>query len=274
MKTGILVIVILLLSVLCGCASQQVEAQPPLSVPATSTDTSPLASATQTSKVTAKVAEPKPVAGVNAARDLAWEEAHQDAPWINPGTIEINKFRPGGIVEYPVYYHNGSNNIFTEQKIVTTETSDPVVTITLLYKVLDGDYGNISGITSDLNTDELKLSKYESESNQVTIEGLADNSHRIITITYTGYKEYQIYYRPPDRVSDGFALPDKEVKNWVTLSESLLLMEPYETREVIVRLAMPEDAEVSSQKWAYYIGVSEATKVTTENVSTCKVTMR
>lgn len=88
---------------------------------------------------------------------------------------------------------------------------------------------------------------------------------------------FAITYRYPDHVGEGYVKPAVGVQDWVIIADPTPVLAPKETREILVVLAMPEDAVVFAPKWEFWISVMDTTQVgmvQTELCSRWLVTMR
>lgn len=57
---------------------------------------------------------------------------------------------------------------------------------------------------------------------------------------------FAVLYRYPDHVAEKYSKSSKQVQNWIIIADSTPILMPFETRDVLVALAMPEDA----QQWS------------------------
>lgn len=88
---------------------------------------------------------------------------------------------------------------------------------------------------------------------------------------------FAVSYRYPDHVDEDYVKPTEEVQNWVIIADTTPVIAPRETREILVILAMPENATVFAHKWEFWISVIDMTQsgmVQTELCSRWLVTMR
>lgn len=88
---------------------------------------------------------------------------------------------------------------------------------------------------------------------------------------------FEVKYRYPDHVGEGYAFPSDDVQDWVIIADSTPVLMPKETRSVLVVLAMPKGATSPAPKWEFWISVIEITQrgmVRTELASRWLVTMR
>jgi len=86
-----------------------------------------------------------------------------------------------------------------------------------------------------------------------------------------------VYYMHPNSVSEGYSMPSEEVQDWVIIADTTPVLEPKETRDILVTLAMPKDAVVVAQKWEFWVGVmdmSQAGTLKTQLATRWLVSMR
>jgi len=89
--------------------------------------------------------------------------------------------------------------------------------------------------------------------------------------------DFTVAYRYPDHVGEGYLKPVKEVQDWIIVADATPLLMPRETKDVLVVLEMPKDAEDFAPKWEFWIGVKDATQkgmVQTELACRWLVSMR
>jgi len=89
--------------------------------------------------------------------------------------------------------------------------------------------------------------------------------------------EFSLVYKYPNRVLDGYSFPEYGAVDWVSFDDSLPLLAPRETKDVLVILEMPKDADFEEGKWEFWISVkdmSQGSFVQTEMVSKWRVDMR
>lgn len=88
---------------------------------------------------------------------------------------------------------------------------------------------------------------------------------------------FAVTYRYPDHVGEEYAFPTEEVGDWIIIADTAPVIAPKETREILVILAMPEDAAVFAPGWEFWISVKDTTQtgmVQTELCCRWLVTMR
>lgn len=87
---------------------------------------------------------------------------------------------------------------------------------------------------------------------------------------------FAVTYRYPDHVGEAYAKPTNEVQDWVIIADAMPVLMPRETRNIMVVLAMPEEATIFTPKWEFWISVKDITQtgmVQTELCSRWLVTM-
>ena len=57
----------------------------------------------------------------------------------------------------------------------------------------------------------------------------------------------------PDNTDSGFVPSNAKSSSWITISDPNPALAPFETREIIVTLAMPEGATAPGQKWEFWV---------------------
>jgi len=88
---------------------------------------------------------------------------------------------------------------------------------------------------------------------------------------------FEVKYRHPDNVGEEYAMPTSEVQDWVIIADPTPVLEAFETREVLIAVVMPEDAESPAPKWEFWIAVKDVTQtgmVQTELACRWLVSMR
>jgi len=78
-------------------------------------------------------------------------------------------------------------------------------------------------------------------------------------------------------VGEEYAIPTSEVQDWVIIADPTPVLEAFETREVLIAVVMPEDAESPAPKWEFWIAVKDVTQtgmVQTELACRWLVSMR
>lgn len=209
------------------------------------------------------------------------KEPAEHLTWISPGKVMVGNFYPGARAEWELLLHNGDSTA-TDMKLVTTERGESSCPI-ILNSPLHGSPSDIS-ISSDCEADDVWTSGYKEDIQELLIEGLSEDQERILTITYSCIATYEVKYRHPDHVEidKGYVKATEEVKDWVIIADPTPVLMPRETREILVVLAMPEDAAVFAPKWEFWVSVIDVTGerpgggtvVRTELCSRWLVTMR
>jgi len=189
-----------------------------------------------------------------------WEKKPPDnMNWISPGKITVSNFYPGARAEYPITVHNGGQKLDT--KLVITEigeTSCPIALDFLLYR---GKASEVYGISSNEPMDRPHATKYMETGNIVIVEGLQPNTTRKLYISY-GTSEsatFSIYYREPDHVPSGTSKAPAEAQGWVMIVDPTPVLQPRETRDILVILELPESVIVTDPKWEFWVAVTDIT---------------
>lgn len=89
--------------------------------------------------------------------------------------------------------------------------------------------------------------------------------------------KFEVRFKLPGTVDEGFVVAPEIVQDWVIIAEPTLILEGFETREVLIALVMPEDAESPGPRWEFWIAVKDITQtgmVQTELAARWLVTMR
>ena len=69
-------------------------------------------------------------------------------------------------------------------------------------------------------------------------------------------RTFSISYRHPDRVEKGFEPAPGEAKDWVIIADASPVLAPRETRNMLVVLELPDNAEVPPQ-WEFWVAVKD-----------------
>lgn len=88
---------------------------------------------------------------------------------------------------------------------------------------------------------------------------------------------FAVSYRYPDHVDEDYVKPILGVEDWVIITDPTPVLAPKETREILIVLAMPEDAVIFAPRWEFWISVTDTTQagmIRTELCSRWLVTMR
>jgi hypothetical protein len=88
--------------------------------------------------------------------------------------------------------------------------------------------------------------------------------------------EFSITYKVPSSVEEGFVVAPEAAEDWVIIADPTPVLEAKETREVLIVLVMPEDAE-APEKWEFRVSVKDASQtgmVQTELACRWLVTMK
>jgi len=71
---------------------------------------------------------------------------------------------------------------------------------------------------------------------------------------------FEIKYRIPDNLGEGFVAAPVEAQNWVIIADSTPILEPKETKEILVVLEMPNEAS-SPSSWEFWVSVRDVSQV-------------
>ena len=88
---------------------------------------------------------------------------------------------------------------------------------------------------------------------------------------------FNVQYRHPDHVDGAYVKAPAEAQDWVIIVDPTPVLMPRETREILIVLAMPKDANIDGKKFEFWISVMDATQsgtVRTELCSRWLVSMR
>lgn len=88
---------------------------------------------------------------------------------------------------------------------------------------------------------------------------------------------FEVKYRLPDRVEDGYVEANGEQEDWIIIADPTPVIEPQETKEILIAVVMPADAVAPGPKWEFWISVKDTTQagmVVTELCSRWLVAMR
>ena len=188
-----------------------------------------------------------------------------DRNWISPATVQISNFYPGATAEWSIQVHNGYT-FATDKYLVTTEVGEYSAWIHLKKELKDSSATNVLGIystgdkTGTIPTNEVLVAiAYNSATNEIKIEGFVPDFARYLTIEYDHQSPttYSVYYRNPDTLKTGYAAPPAGAQSWVLIADPSPVLAPYESREILVTLAMPTKAVAPDAKWEFWVGVKE-----------------
>jgi len=72
--------------------------------------------------------------------------------------------------------------------------------------------------------------------------------------------KFEVRFKLPGTVNEGFVVAPEIVQDWVIIADPAPLLEAFETREVLIALVMPEDAESPGLKWEFWVAVRDTTQ--------------
>lgn len=88
--------------------------------------------------------------------------------------------------------------------------------------------------------------------------------------------QFVIAYRYPSHTDKDYTKAPREAQDWVIIADSTPVIMPRETKEILIILAMPEDA-VAPPKWEFWVSVMDTGQegmVRTELCTRWLITMR
>ena len=71
---------------------------------------------------------------------------------------------------------------------------------------------------------------------------------------------FSVSYRHPDNTATGYSKPPPGAESWVIIADATPVLMPRETREILIILAMPEDAAVFAESWEFWVSVTDASQ--------------
>lgn len=202
-------------------------------------------------------------------------EPPMDQRWISPTKVQVTNYHPGGQAEYPLTVHNGAGQTETRRWRVTTEANETSVDFALTAPLHDARISEIAQLTSSLPTEPLTALRYDPATRVLTVGGFLPATTRDVSLAYNCDTEFHIYARSPDFVAPHFEEAPPHVSDWVLIADDSPVLEPYETREILIALAMPGNATAPGENWEFWVGVSAgAARVQAEMAVRWLVSMR
>ena len=80
---------------------------------------------------------------------------------------------------------------------------------------------------------------------------------------------FEISYRYPDHVGEGYSMPPVGAQDWVMVVDTTPVLEPYETRDILVVLEIPEGVVVIEPSWEFWVSVMDASQTGTVRTELC-----
>jgi len=71
---------------------------------------------------------------------------------------------------------------------------------------------------------------------------------------------FLIAYRQPDNVGAGYEPAPAQSQDWVVITEPTPVLAPRETRDILVVLDMPAEAQAPEPKWEFWISVKDTSQ--------------
>jgi len=80
----------------------------------------------------------------------------------------------------------------------------------------------------------------------------------------------------PGGAEEGYIKAPNIVQEWVIIADPTPLLEGFETRDILIAVVMPKDAESPGPKWEFWVAVKDVTQemVQTELAARWLVSMR
>ena len=72
--------------------------------------------------------------------------------------------------------------------------------------------------------------------------------------------KFEVGFKLPGTVDEGFVVAPEIVQDWVIIADPTPVLDAFETREVLIVLEMPEDAESPGLKWEFWIAVRDVSQ--------------
>jgi len=158
---------------------------------------------------------------------------------------------------------------------VSTEPSEAVVVFDLAVPLYGGSFSAIQELTSDLSGERLNPLDYDSDALTLTVGGFVPDTSRVVTLTYHADTQWSIRVADPHFTATGFDEAPTEAQDWVIITDASPVLAPYETRDVLIVLEIPEGADVPSQHWEFWIcATAGGGQVQAEMASRWLVSMR
>lgn len=80
---------------------------------------------------------------------------------------------------------------------------------------------------------------------------------------------FAVSYRFPDHTGEGYSMPPDQAQDWVMVVDTTPILAPYETRDILVVLEIPESAVVIETSWEFWISVMDTTQVGVVRTELC-----
>lgn len=80
---------------------------------------------------------------------------------------------------------------------------------------------------------------------------------------------FNVTYRYPDHVGEGYSKPPAEAQDWVMVVDTTPMLAPQETREVLIVLEIPEGMVVIEQEWEFWVSVMDMSQTGTVRTELC-----
>lgn len=80
---------------------------------------------------------------------------------------------------------------------------------------------------------------------------------------------FSVGYRIPDSLQEGYSRADEAVRDWVWISNKRPAIAAQTTYDVTLRLGMPSSANVTADKWEFWIGVRDQSQTGNIQIELC-----
>lgn len=183
---------------------------------------------------------------------------------VRVGTIvamtERGYYQKGDTETYNIRFHMGDG----EQECTDMLTVETWVDETKAWMPIKKKLADLKTVVliSNMAGDNLKATRYDEEKNEIYVEGFKPDSKRVLTIKYQGFPTeawYDIIVMRAANNWEDYAPPPDGFENWVTLdSPGSVLLKPGETKEIAVKLMIPKEAVVPSQRFMFWVWVANS----------------
>lgn len=197
--------------------------------------------------------------------------------WVSPAIIEINNYHTNADPDKTeaivrVHCSNQPRNEYTKW-LVETYDHETEVEFKLKAPLADYDTDRISLVSSDLN-EEIKLISYHPATNTILVGGFLPNSKRYVEVRYPAYTRYIVRPVEPykNNLYDGCDMPPESYKEWVYIDQPLFILKPGEVKNVSVKIDVPDSTVIESDRWEYWLEITESPMDTSSGVSISSAT--
>ena len=197
--------------------------------------------------------------------------------WVSPSIIEIGNYYREADPDHTeaiirVHCSDKPRNEYTKW-LVETYDKETEVEFTLKAPLAEYDTDKLSVISSDIN-EEIKLISYHPATNTILVGGFLPNSKRYVEVRYPAYTRYLIRPIEPyeNNLYDGCDMPPKGYTQWVKIDTPVFVLKPNEVKNISVKIDVPDDTVIKSDRWEYWLEVCEAPICESSGVSITSAT--